>query len=59
MTACVTSSLPRLSTRCAQVPGVTAAAFTSQLPLSGDSDVYGAHFEGDDPELATPYSDMQ
>ena len=32
-----------------QVPGVTAAAFTSQLPLSGDSDVYGARFEGDDP----------
>jgi putative ABC transport system permease protein len=33
-----------------QVPGVTAAAFTSQLPLSGDSDVYGAKFEGDAPE---------
>ena len=33
------------------VPGVTAAAFTSQLPLSGDSDVYGAKFEGDDPEV--------
>lgn len=32
------------------VPGVTAAAFTSQLPLSGDSDVYGARFEGDDPD---------
>lgn len=28
-----------------QVPGVTAAAFTSQLPLSGDSDEYGAHFD--------------
>ena len=27
------------------VPGVTAAALTSQLPLSGDSDVYGVHFE--------------
>jgi putative ABC transport system permease protein len=27
------------------VPGVTAAAFTSQLPLSGDSDLYGVHFE--------------
>ena len=36
------------------VPGVTAAAFTSQLPLSGDSDVYGAHFENDDPERAYP-----
>jgi putative ABC transport system permease protein len=33
-----------------QVPGVASAAFTSQLPLSGDSDVYGARFEGDDPE---------
>ncbi|MGB7926442.1 MAG: FtsX-like permease family protein, partial [Pyrinomonadaceae bacterium] len=29
-----------------QVPGVTAAAFTSQLPLSGDlEEGYGAHFE--------------
>jgi putative ABC transport system permease protein len=28
-----------------QVPGVTAAAFTSQLPLSGDLDEYGLHFE--------------
>ena len=27
------------------VPGVTAAAFTSQLPLSGDLDEYGVHFE--------------
>src|SRR5882724_1986545 len=27
------------------VPGVTAAAFTSQLPLSGDSDIYGLQFE--------------
>jgi putative ABC transport system permease protein len=32
------------------VPGVEAAAFTSQLPLSGDDDEYGAHFEGDDPK---------
>ena len=31
------------------VPGVSAAAFTSQLPLSGESDVYGARFEGDGP----------
>ena len=37
-----------------QVPGVTAAAFTSQLPLSGDSDVYGARFENDGPESAYP-----
>jgi len=35
-----------------QVPGVTEAAFTSQLPLSGDSDLYGAHFEQDDPDTA-------
>ena len=28
-----------------QVPGVTAAALTSQLPISGDSDEYGVHFE--------------
>jgi len=34
-----------------EVPGVTAAAFTSQLPLSGDSDVYGAKFESDAPEV--------
>jgi putative ABC transport system permease protein len=27
------------------VPGVSAAAFTSQLPLSGDADVYGVEFE--------------
>jgi len=31
------------------VPGVTAAGFTSQLPLSGDDDEYGVRFEGDDP----------
>jgi putative ABC transport system permease protein len=33
-----------------RTPGVTAAAFTSQLPLSGDADfsnVYGVHFEHD------------
>jgi putative ABC transport system permease protein len=28
-----------------RVPGVAAAALTSQLPLSGDQDLYGAHFE--------------
>ena len=27
------------------VPGVSAAAFTSQLPLSGDADVYGVQLE--------------
>ena len=35
-------------------PGVTAAAFTSQLPLSGDSDVYGARFEEDGPDTGYP-----
>ncbi len=30
-----------------RVPGVTAAAFTSQLPLSRDVDGYGVHFESD------------
>lgn len=30
-------------------PGVEAAALTSQLPLSGDSDVYGLYFEKDHP----------
>jgi len=34
-----------------RTPGVTAAAFTTQLPLSGDDDEYGARFEGDDPNL--------
>lgn len=28
-----------------KVPGVAAAGLTSQLPLSGDHDVYGVHFE--------------
>lgn len=37
-----------------RVPGVRAAAFTSQLPLSGDADAYGAHFEGDPLEVAYP-----
>jgi putative ABC transport system permease protein len=30
-----------------QVPGVASAAFTNQLPLSGDSEVYGVEFEKD------------
>ena len=36
------------------LPGVTAAAGTSQLPLSGDLDVYGAQFEDDNSEIAYP-----
>jgi putative ABC transport system permease protein len=35
-----------------RLPGVTMAGFTSQLPLSGDDDEYGARFEGDDPAAA-------
>ncbi|HEX6200359.1 MAG TPA: ABC transporter permease [Thermoanaerobaculia bacterium] len=35
-----------------RVPGVEAAALTSQLPLSGDLDVYGANF--DPPPLDDP-----
>ena len=34
-----------------RVPGVTAAELTSQLPLSGELDEYGVHFEGDDPNI--------
>ena len=30
-----------------QVPGVISAAFTSQLPLSGDFETYGVQFESD------------
>ena len=36
-----------------KVPGVSAAGFTSLLPLSGDpywDAVYGSHFENDDPQ---------
>jgi predicted permease len=32
------------------VPGVTTAALTSQLPLSGDSDLYGVHFDPPPPD---------
>ena len=39
-----------------RVPGVTAAAFTSQLPLSGDLDEYGAHFEAGPDRPARSYS---
>jgi putative ABC transport system permease protein len=37
-----------------QVPGVTAAAFTSQLPLSGDYESYGVEFEASPNETAEP-----
>ena len=37
-----------------KVPGVRSAAFTSQLPLSGDDGEFGARFEGDNPNDAYP-----
>jgi putative ABC transport system permease protein len=40
--------------RVRDLPGVRAAAFTSQLPLSGDHDVYGARFENDAPGVYYP-----
>jgi putative ABC transport system permease protein len=42
-----------------QVPGVAAAAFTSQLPLSGDLESFGVQFElypNDDPEDTLRYA---
>jgi putative ABC transport system permease protein len=33
-----------------QVPGVTSAAYNSQLPLAGDRDVYGINLEGATPD---------
>ncbi|MFC5864383.1 ADOP family duplicated permease [Acidicapsa dinghuensis] len=33
--------------RVRQMPGVISAGFTTQLPLSGDSDIYGVEFEKD------------
>ncbi|HEY6108926.1 MAG TPA: ABC transporter permease [Gemmatimonadales bacterium] len=38
-----------------RVPGVTAAALTSQLPLSGDRDEYGAAFEASPTQPAETY----
>ena len=35
-----------------QVPGVTDAAFTNQLPLSGDDEAYGVRFESAPPPTA-------
>jgi putative ABC transport system permease protein len=39
-----------------RVPGVTAAALTSQLPLSGDIDEYGAQFDATAVRPAESYS---
>jgi putative ABC transport system permease protein len=38
-----------------RVPGVTGAAFTSQLPLSGDRDEYGAHFPDEPGRVANTF----
>jgi putative ABC transport system permease protein len=40
--------------RVREVPGVESAGFTSQLPLSGDQDVYGVVFEKDLADNAAP-----
>jgi len=43
--------------RVRQVPRVVAAGFTSQLPLSGDEEVYGVQFEkGPDADAALRYA---
>ena len=39
-----------------QLPGVTSAALTSQLPLSGDLDEYGVHFEATRDRASQTYS---
>ena len=39
-----------------RVPGVTSAALTSELPLSGDLDEYGAHFDATLNQPAQSYS---
>ena len=43
--------------RVRQVPGVESAGLTSQLPLSGDQDVYGVVFDKDLAGNATPDAD--
>ncbi|MGA3048322.1 MAG: ABC transporter permease [Terracidiphilus sp.] len=37
--------------RIRQIPGVISAGFTTQLPLSGDQDIYGIQFENDSNQL--------
>lgn len=37
-----------------RIPGVVSAGFTSQLPLSGDQDIYGIEFEKDHNPLGVP-----
>ena len=38
-----------------RLPGIDAAGFTRQLPLSGDLDQYGAHFEANGTQPAETY----
>ncbi|HKV71785.1 MAG TPA: ABC transporter permease [Gemmatimonadales bacterium] len=53
------SSIVRFYTRALDavraVPGVTAAGFTTQLPLSSDDDEYGAHFDAEPDRPAATY----
>jgi putative ABC transport system permease protein len=42
-----------------RTPGVAAAAFSSQLPLSGDRDEYGAHFEASPTQRAESHSSFR
>ena len=39
-----------------RVPGVAAAGFTTQLPMSGDRDEYGAHFDATPLQPAVTYA---
>ena len=41
------------------VPGVSAAGLTSQLPLSGDLDAYGAHFEATPTQRPVTYNSFR
>lgn len=41
------------------IPGVRVAGATSQLPLSGDRDEYGAHFEADGDQPAASHSSFR
>ena len=40
--------------RVRQLPGVVSAGFTTQLPLSGDGDVYGMELQGESAAQQTP-----
>lgn len=44
----------RILTAVRAVPGVVDAGLTSQLPLTGDADVYGARFESAGGDVAAP-----